>query len=269
MQNFYTSIVPEYFEQKPHYDFGNKIITSDLYKKINPIRARYDYCPGDYTQMPFFLGVVPQFYWLYGNLDYNMDKYHKQYQAHDDWLPDRKAKTLGAKQGGFNSPIMKNSTGYTLVSTMIPRGCQREITKYRQCSAQTGDKQKCLDQKINIMEVCPDHILEQLREKKKWLLRAEVIDNETYRRAMQVSDFNRGRSVSDLKLKTWEDGMAHKLRSDSLYQDDRYVPHQFSHPHRRDNTNFPDDEYSDFFGGTVGTKLAEEYERHRIDNYTD
>jgi len=34
------------------------------------------------------------------------------------------------------------------------------------------------------MEVCPDHILEQLREKKKWLLRAEVIDNETYRRAM-------------------------------------------------------------------------------------
>ena len=67
------------------------------------------------------------------------------------------------------------------------------------------------------MEVCPDHILELLREKKKWLLRAEVIDNETYRRAMAVSDFNRGRSVSDLKLKTWEYGMAHNLRSDSLY----------------------------------------------------
>jgi hypothetical protein len=67
------------------------------------------------------------------------------------------------------------------------------------------------------MEVCPDHILEGLREKKKWMLRAEVIDNETYRRAMEVSDFNRGRSVSELKLKTWEAGMAHKLRSDSLF----------------------------------------------------
>jgi len=37
---------------------------------------------------------------------------------------------------------------------------------------------------MNIMEVCPDHILELLREKKKWFARAEVIDNETYRRAM-------------------------------------------------------------------------------------
>ena len=67
------------------------------------------------------------------------------------------------------------------------------------------------------MEVCPDHVLEGLREKKKWLLRAEVIDNETYRRAMEVSDFNRGRSVSDLKLKTWEFGATKNLRSDSLY----------------------------------------------------
>jgi len=27
------------------------------------------------------------------------------------------------------------------------------------------------------MEVCPDHVLEGLQEKKKWYLRAEVIDN--------------------------------------------------------------------------------------------
>ena len=56
------------------------------------------------------------------------------------------------------------------------------------------------------MEVCPDHVLDALTEKKKWWARAEVIDNETYRRAMEVSDFNRGRSVADLKLKTWEYG---------------------------------------------------------------
>ena len=119
-------------------------------------------------------------------------------------------------------------------------------------------------QKMSIMEVCPDHVLEALREKKKWMLRAEVIDNETYRRAMEVGDYNRGRSVSDLKLKTWEYGSAANLRSDSLYQDDRYIPNKFSHPHRNDNVNFPEQEYSDFFGGTLGTKLAAEYERNRI-----
>jgi hypothetical protein len=48
------------------------------------------------------------------------------------------------------------------------------------------------------MEVCPDHVLEGLREKKKWYLRAEMIDNDTYKRAMTVSDYNRGKSVSDL-----------------------------------------------------------------------
>ena len=219
--------------------------------------------------MPFYLGVVPQFWWLYGNLDYNMDKYHKQYQAHDDWLPDRKAKTLGAKQGGFNSPIMKNSKYMSLQHSKIPRGCFREIRKYQACSKATGDKQKCMDQKMSIMEVCPDHILESLREKKKWYLRAQVIDNETYRRAMEVSDFNRGRSVSDLKLKTWEYGMAHNLRSDSLLQDDRYVPSKFSHAHRMDNVNFPEQEYSDFFGGTKGTAMAADYEKHRIDVGSD
>lgn len=119
------------------------------------------------------------------------------------------------------------------------------------------------------MEVCPDHVLEGLAEKKKWMLRAEVIDNETYRRAMEVSDYNRGRSVSDLKLKTWEYGNAKNLRSDTLYQDDRYNPTKFSHAHRRDNVNFPEQEYMDFFGGTKGTAVREEYEKHKIDYTSD
>lgn len=77
--NFYSSNFPEYFWQKPHYNWGNKVIHSDAYKKLNPIRARYDYAPNDYTQMPSFFGVVPQFYWLYGNLDYSFKKYHRHY----------------------------------------------------------------------------------------------------------------------------------------------------------------------------------------------
>ncbi len=59
--NFYTASAPEYFWHagKPHYNFGNAIIHSDAYKKMNPIRARYEYAPGEYTQMPFFFGHIP------------------------------------------------------------------------------------------------------------------------------------------------------------------------------------------------------------------
>merc|ERR1712010_225763 len=105
----------------------------------------------------------------------------------------------------------------------MPKGCYREVRKYQECAAAIGKEfSQCVNQKINIMEVCPDHVLEGLREKKKHMLRAEVIDNETYRRSMQVSDYNSSRSVSDLKLKTWAHGSAGNLRSDSTYQDDRY-----------------------------------------------
>jgi hypothetical protein len=159
-------------------------------------------------------------------------------------------------------PNMKNSKFMTLVPSFVPRGCVKEIKKYQQC-ANAKSQEACINDKISIMEVCPDHVLEGLREKKKWYLRAESIDNETYRRAMEVSDYNRGRSVSELKLKTWDYGC--NLRTESVWQDDRYNPTKYSHPHRYDNVNFPDQEYSDFFGGTKGTAEAADYENHKLD----
>jgi hypothetical protein len=144
---------------------------------------------------------------------------------------------------------------------MIPRGCAREIRQYHFCK-EKANPEACFQEKINIMEVCPDHVLEALREKKKHYLRAESIDNETYKRAMQVSEFNKGRSISDLKLKTWDQGK--HLRSDSWYQDDRWNPTKYSHPHRYDNVNFPEQEYSDFFGGNIGEAAKKEQETYRL-----
>ena len=214
--NFYSSNFPEYYWQKGHYNLGNKIVHSDLYKSLNPIRARYDYNPNNYSQMPYFLGHVPQTSWVYGNLDYSFNKYHRHYQAHDDWYPDRKGKTLGHKNGGNCENSMKSSKYMTLIPNFIPRGCYKEIRKFQLCATKKG-AEHCLNDKIGVMEVCPDHVLEGLQEKKKWYLRAEVIDNQTYKRAMSVSDFNKGRSVSDLKLKTWEFGKGANLRSDSVW----------------------------------------------------
>ena len=47
------------------------------------------------------------------------------------------------------------------------------------------------------------------------------------------------------------------------------MPTKFSHAHRRDNQNFPAQEYTDFFGGTVGTALKEEYDKNAIDLMSD
>lgn len=104
MFNFYSSMQPEYYRQKWHYDLGNRIVHSDLYKKLNPIRANYEFNPKTFAQAPFFLGVVPQITWVYGNLDYSYNKHHRHYQAHDDWYPDRKNRSLGQPNGGFNDP---------------------------------------------------------------------------------------------------------------------------------------------------------------------
>lgn len=206
---FYSSNPPEYFYQKWHYNLGNKFVHSDAYKKLNPLRQNYDYIPGEYTQMPFFLGHVPQLSWVYGNLDYSFNKYHRHYQAHDDWLPDRKNKTLGHKNGSMINPNMKQSKFMTLQPQFIPKGCYREIRKYH--------AEKTIEAKISIMEVCPDHVLEGLREKRKWYLRAQTIDNQTYKRAMTVSDYNKGRSVADLEVKDWSYGHPKNLRSDSTW----------------------------------------------------
>lgn len=80
---------------------------------------------------------------------------------------------------------------------------------------------------------------------------------------MKVSDYNRGRSVKDLKLRDWSYG--HQIRSDTLYQDDRYNPTKFSHPHRYDNVNFPEQEYIDFFGGNKGEAENKEREHYKLD----
>ena len=36
---------PEYFWQKPHYNWGNYLVHSDMYKKLNPIRTQYEWNP--------------------------------------------------------------------------------------------------------------------------------------------------------------------------------------------------------------------------------
>lgn len=172
------------------------------------------------------------------------------------------------KNGGFCDNSRRGSKYVTLVGSMCPKGCLREIRKFQFCSADKG-AENCFSEKISIMEVCPEHVLEGLREKKKHMLRAELIDNQTYRRAMQVGDYNKGRSVSELQLKTWAYGKAGHLRSDSYWEDDRYNPKEYRHHHRNDNVNNPEQEYKDFFGGNIGEAAKKTQEHHALGFFSD
>ena len=158
---------------------------------------------------------------------------------------------------------MKNSKFMTLQPSNIPRGCYKEIRQYQACASEHGSE-SCTNEKVSIMEVCPDHVLEGLREKRKWYLRAEAIDNQTYKRAMKVSDYNKGRTVSDLEVKDWSYGSAKNLKTDTQFQDDRYNPIKFPHYHRYDNVNFPEQEYTDLFGGTLGHAAGAQRDKHQI-----
>lgn len=53
----------------------------------------------------------------------------------------------------------------------MPKGCAREVRAYDICAAEKGAG-NCFNEKISIMEVCPQHVLAALREKKRWFLRA-------------------------------------------------------------------------------------------------
>lgn len=76
---FFNSNNSEYFWQKPHYNLANKVVTSDAYKAINPLRMRMDQEMNRRTQVPLYFGTYPTLSWLYGNLDYTYAKYHKHY----------------------------------------------------------------------------------------------------------------------------------------------------------------------------------------------
>jgi hypothetical protein len=129
---------------------------------------------------------------------------------------NRKNKPFKTGRGG-DRVSMQNSFLYpTYVPIYYPKGCSNEIQIYKECVKKSGKSERCMDEKLNIMEVCPKWVLELLRERKRTLMRTTLIDNQTYRRAMEVSDYNKGRSIKDLKTqKTWEDGHPNKLRSDA------------------------------------------------------
>lgn len=252
----------DYFIQRPHHNLMNKFFYSDFMKKYNPLHEWRSYHPRFRRRHAYWYGKVPMATWVDGVVDYSYNKYNFNTIGHFHMHENRKNKPFKSNNGGDRLPMRNLFLAPTYAYTYYPKGCAREVNLYKNCVRDNGSAAKCFDQKINIMEVCPKWVLELLRERKKLLMRATLIDNQTYRRAMRVSDYNANRSLRDIShKKTWEDGTPDKLRSDGYWADDRYSP--VVYPSADQNTNIvqgKDTIYSDVLGGN---RVEVIYEKRR------
>jgi hypothetical protein len=267
----------DYFMQKPHYNLFNKFIYSDFMKKYNPFLELRSYHPLIQTRMAPWYGRVPQATWVDGILDYSYNKHNYKTIGHFDMHENRKNKPFKQQDGGdktHGSRIPPVRPGYRYI--YYPKGCREEISKYKSCVSNHRDEE-CVNQKINVMEICPKWALELLRERKRVLLRATLIDNETYRRAMSVSPYNQGRSLSDIKVeKKWSSGHVQNLRSDGYWADDRYNPTVYPSPDQNTNINLGNKIiFNDLIGGNrieIVNNERQEYinnSYHKLKNIRD
>mmetsp|Transcript_10952 Transcript_10952/g.21431 ORF Transcript_10952/g.21431 Transcript_10952/m.21431 type:complete len:153 (-) Transcript_10952:5321-5779(-) len=78
-----------------------------------------------------------------------------------------------------------------------PRECGKTVDKYFRCRQAYGvlspvdNVAQCNSFKDVVFNECPHWVLENLALKRRFYRRTEQIDTETYRRAMEVSDYNK------------------------------------------------------------------------------
>lgn len=106
----------------------------------------------------------------------------------------------------------------------FPYICEVNKKKIKLCKSINGADAKCESEINDFLEQCPNFALHLYRQNKMFNESAKQIQREEYKEAMQVSDYNKGRSVADINSSVqYSDGMAHNLRPDSMWADDRYI----------------------------------------------
>ena len=106
---------------------------------------------------------------------------------------------------------------------MLPLVCYRTLDKFNRCKM-FNDAEKCRDEELNFLQTCPNPVLHQMRRSKLTAQKHRLIQVQDYKRAMEVSEYNKGRSVADVDPnKRFEHGTAKYLRPDSMWADERYA----------------------------------------------
>ena len=112
--------------------------------------------------------------------------------------------------------------GFTVEA--FPRHCTRSVEAYKTCLVANDDtKDKCAHEGQDILAICPPWALDKMKDNQRLRLKLEAQANHKYRKAMEVSEYNQGRTVADIPAKSWTDGERSNLRPNSIWADDRYV----------------------------------------------
>lgn len=109
------------------------------------------------------------------------------------------------------------------VRTPFPLGCVRAKQRFEQCAMVNG-KSACGEEGQNVLAICPNHVLHEMHKQKLEEEVAKQVQMRELERALRVSDYNNGRSVTEVDpQKRFRDGTRQVLRPDSLWADDRYA----------------------------------------------
>lgn len=131
----------------------------------------------------------------------------------------------------LDNPRYKRPEGSTALSIkpafrfeFFPKHCTRTVDTYKTCLiANDDDKQKCKHEGEDILAICPPWALDKMKENQRLKLKLEAQANQKYRRSIEVPEYNQGRTVADVPLRSWADGERSKLRPNSIWADERYV----------------------------------------------
>lgn len=202
----------------PYYDVSGSYLNKfrKLVAPINPFAMEQSSSNERLQAVPFekggFLNTI--------NIP-NPIKFRAIFQAHYDantaTEPIKESKSFG-----LSAPIHDN-TFPTLTAAKFPRVCERYLNFYNRCVTINGAN-KCDKEEIDFLSVCPNFALEEYRADKVFTEKAKYIQRQEYYEAMEVSSYNKGRSIAQVdSRKRWADGTSANLRPDSMWIDDRYA----------------------------------------------
>lgn len=104
----------------------------------------------------------------------------------------------------------------------IPLSCVRPLQKFYRCRMINGED-KCQEEADYFLSICPNTVINELRNQKLRREKHRLIQVADYRKAIQVSDYNKDRSVAEVPLNVnYLKGNRHNLRPDTIWADERY-----------------------------------------------
>lgn len=178
--------------------FAKPMVPSHNRVSYTPKHKTAHYKPDPYPNPVTFVNLLPVHYDPLKSSSFSMP--HERHQHHHG-------------PSGLIKPVF----------TSFPLGCIRARDRFEQC-VMLNDRSRCGDEGQNMMEVCPNHVLEEMHRQKLETEFAKQIQIREFEEALRVSSYNVGRTITDVDpSKNFLSGTRKHLRPDSLWADDRYA----------------------------------------------